>query len=118
MKNRSASGLDTRAVSFISNTSGWEAYDWKVIVKRDEVEKTYGEVGLIMPDEVVDREEWTVSIGTLVSIGGKAFSDWPEAPKEGDRVLMQEHVGQRFIGQDGEKYLIVNDKEIAAGAQA
>lgn len=118
MKDRSASGLQTKQVSFIGNTSGWEAYDYKVIIKRDSVEKTYGDAGIVLADDVVDREEWTVTKGVIVSIGSKAFSDWPEAPTEGQRVMIQEYVGQRFIGDDDEKYLIVNDKEIAAGVKA
>lgn len=118
MQSRTASGLQTKEVEFQGNTSGWDAYDYKVIVKRDAVENTYGESGIVIADDVIDREEWTVTKGVIVSIGSKAFSDWPERPNEGQRVMIQEYVGQRFIGEDGEKYLIVNDKEIAAGVKA
>ncbi len=118
MLNRTASGLQTKEVAFIGNTSGWEAYDYKVIIKRDSVDETYGDSGIVISADVRDREEWTVTKGVIVSIGSKAFSDWPVAPNEGQRVMIQEYVGQRFIGEDGEKYLIVNDKEIAAGVKS
>jgi len=127
MKDRTSKGLNVVEVDFQGNTSGWEAYDYKVIIKRDEVKETYGDSGIVIAEATRDTEEWTVTKGVIVSLGHQAFTDgrgkdgelvyWDNRPEVGQRVMIKEYAGQKFIGEDGEKYLIVNDKEVACGRQ-
>lgn len=122
MKDRSKRGLTITDAEFDGNKSGWQALDYKVIIKKDKVEEvTSG--GIYVPTEAKDQEEWNVQTGVIVSHGELAFTDgrrasgelisWAIKPKPGDRVVTKEFAGLRFIGDDGEPYMIFNDKEIA-----
>lgn len=121
MKDRSTRGLSLTEVKFEGNTSGWEAVDYKVFVRKDKVEeKTVG--GILVPEDARRLEEWNVQYGTIVSHGDLAFTDgrradgelydWVPKPKVGDRVLMKEFTGQTFTGKDGETYMVFADKDI------
>ena len=122
MKDRSARGLTLSDAEFEGNTSGVEAVDYKVIVKKDKVEeKTSG--GIYIPKDVSDQEEWNVQTGVIVSHGDLAFTDgrkkdhtlipWSPKPKVGDRVITKEFAGLRFVGDDGDAYMVFADKDIA-----
>ena len=122
LKDRSKRGLSLTEARFEGNTSGWQALDYKVIVKKDRVEeKTVG--GIYVPTDAKNQEEWNVQTGVIVSCGALAFTDgrrangelyeWPIKPKAGDRVITKEFAGLRFVGDDGEAYMVFNDKEIA-----
>ena len=121
LADRSARGLSTTEVKFEGNTSGWSAVDYKCFVRKDKVEeKTVG--GIVVPKSIQDQEEWSVDRGILVSHGHLAFTSgrrangetyhWSPCPKVGDRVMVREHTGMRFKGDDGESYLIYTDKDI------
>lgn len=93
----------------------------RVIVKPDEVEKTYGDVGIVVYIEDEKREQAGIMVGTIVSAGDqawKAFSkDFDGEPwaKEGDYVFYARHAG-KFI-QDPyteEMFLIMNDEDVLA----
>jgi co-chaperonin GroES (HSP10) len=122
MKDRSARGLTLSDAEFDGNKSGWQALDYKVFVKKDKVEeKTEG--GIIVPEDTKNQEEWNVQTGVIVSTGDLAFTDgrradgelyqWSVKPKAGDRVITKEFAGLRFVGDDGDPYMVFNDKEIA-----
>lgn len=122
MKDRSARGLTLSDATFEANTSGVEAVDYKVIVKKDKVEeKTSG--GIFIPKDVSAQEEWNVQTGVIVSCGDLAFTDgrksdhtlipWNPQPKVGDRVITKEFAGLRFVGDDGDAYMVFTDKDIA-----
>jgi co-chaperonin GroES (HSP10) len=122
MKDRSSRGMTLSDAEFDGNQSGWHALDYKVFVKKDEVqEKTEG--GIIMPEDARKQEEWNVQTGIVVSCGDMAFTDgrradgelytWAVKPKPGDRVITKEFAGLRFIGDDGNPYMVFHDKEIA-----
>jgi chaperonin GroES len=122
MQDRSKRGLTLTEVEFKGNESGWQALDYKVIVKKDKVEeKTAG--GIIVPEDAKNQEEWNVQTGIIVSMGELAFTDGRfsdgdtikhlQRPKPGNRVITKEFAGLRFIGDDGEPYMVFNDKEIA-----
>ena len=122
MKDRSKAGLTvTNAEWSGKNTSGYQALDFKVLVKRDKVEPTSGLIEI--PQEAVDKERWNVPEGVIVSAGDQAFRTnrvrrdgtpiyWEPKPKEGDRVIFQEFTGQEITGNDDEIYLWLTDKDI------
>jgi co-chaperonin GroES (HSP10) len=122
MKDRSKRGLTVSDAQFEGNQSGWAAVDYKVFVKKDRVEEVT-EGGIIVPDDARNQEEWNVQTGVIVSCGELAFTDgrrgdgelhqWSVKPKVGDRVITKEFAGLRFVGDDGEAYMVFTDKDIA-----
>lgn len=105
------------------NKSGFEPLDLRVLVKPDDAtKKTAG--GIILPDEVVEKDGWAQAKGTLVAIGENA---WEEAcargphfkrPNPGDRILFGKYAGHTIEGVDGEKYRIMNDEDVVARLEA
>lgn len=123
MKDRSARGLTLLKASVEENTSGWQAVDYKVIVKKDTVEeKTEG--GIFIPKEAQEQERWNVVTGVVVSFGDLAFSQgrkdngeliyWGKRPRVGSRVIFKEYAGVEIPGDDGETYVLLSDKDIGA----
>ena len=124
MQDRSKRGLSLKqAVYDGENLSGWEAVDYKVIVKKDAVQDTTVG-GIAIPEEAQSKERWEVQTGVIVSFGSLAFTQgrqangefyhWNPIPAPGNRVLMSEYAGTEFEGADGEKYILVKDKDIGA----
>lgn len=122
--NRSARGLSLRDAEYSGNTSGYEAYEYKCFVLKDEVEEvTAG--GIVLTNDLRDREKWTVSTGILVSCGDLAFTDgrdahgepipWARKPQLGDRVMIKEYAGQTFKGKDGKEYFVYRDTDLMGG---
>jgi len=97
------------------NTSGITPFEYKVVVKPKEVtEMTEG--GIVMPEQVLEREKYGNAYGVIVAVGYLAFEDpdWGLKPKVGDEVLFDKYAGTTSIGKDGADYRIMNDKEIVA----
>ena len=99
----------------MTNKSGYHPFEFKVLVEPKEVsEKTKG--GIIMPDDVVEREQYANAFGTIVECGSNAFTDpdWAEVPSVGDVIMFDKYAGTKVTGQDGKPYILINDKEIVA----
>lgn len=100
----------------MNNGTGITPLEYKVIIKPDDVEnKTAG--GIILTAQSKDEQQLAATRATIVAISPLAFSyaDWPEGyalPKVGERVVTGPYVGVLTEGKDGEKYRIVNDKDI------
>ncbi len=99
----------------MTHPSGFAPMDVKVLVKPDPVEEvTKG--GIILADTTKDKQKYAATRGTLSAMGPNAFLEWGEAacPAEGDRILYAQYAGSRFMGDDGEEYIICNDEDIIA----
>ena len=99
------------------NKSGFKPTTFRVLVKTDKVEeKTQG--GIILPDEVKEKEQFAQSKGILVDHGYCAFRDtnkeWEDRPHIGDTVAFKAYSGVSMIGDDGDTYTLMNDEEIFA----
>jgi len=96
------------------NKSGLTPVEFKVIVRLDKVEEiTSG--GIFIPMTLRDKQQMMQVEATLISAGGNAFEDWAGAtPVIGDRVYVAKAAGYQIVGMDGEKYQLMNDKDIAA----
>lgn len=121
--DRSARNLTLVKAEVDANNSGWFAVDYKVIVKKDGVqEMTAG--GIVVPKDVKDQERWNVVCGALVDAGELAFTQgrkengelyyWTRKPVMGTRVMFKEFAGVEFQGDDGETYVLLQDKDIGA----
>jgi co-chaperonin GroES (HSP10) len=92
--------------------------EFNVLVKQDEVEtKTKG--GLMKPDDIVDREKHSQTMGYIVDVSPLAFNEdiFPpgmERPKPGDRIAFARHAGVFITGLDGKEYRVVKDKDVVA----
>jgi len=103
---------------WIDNESGMMPVEYKVLVKLDPVEeKTKG--GIIITEERKERDQMAGTEGTLVAIGGNAFSDWSGLiPRKGNRVLISKYAGQTpKAGDTKDLYRFCNDKDIIAVIQ-
>lgn len=105
-----------------TNESGRQPIGTKVLVATDWVDD-HTKSGLVtLPTETVERMSLAVRTGTLVAIGGGAFSDWPNSdkrwpgvsPKVGDRVDLAMYAGILIEGADGRHYRLCQDVDIAA----
>lgn len=98
----------------MKNESGLEPMEFNVLVKQDVVEeKTKG--GLLIPEQVVDRERHGVTRGEITAISPMAFNAdiWNgEPPAVGQRVAFARNSGSFIEGDDGQEYRLVKDKDI------
>lgn len=98
------------------NKSGITPVEYKVLVRPERVEeKTAG--GIILPDEVREKEQFSAMRGVLVEAGEIAFTNpnWLKTPKAGDTIYFDRYAnGAEVEGADGEKYWLMNDKSIIA----
>lgn len=109
----------------MSNASGLRPVEYKVLVLPDVVEEKT-DAGIIIPEQVRDKERWALNKGTLVAAGGLAFDYWVKfdpsgkptnldtIPRIGCRVAFAKYSGQVMQGADGKEYRLCNDKDIAA----
>lgn len=102
-----------------ANKSGIAPCEYKCLIKQDAVEdtdptlKSAKAAGLALPEEFKSREQMGGVRGRLIAIGGNAFQDWkPPLPKPGDRIYTAKYAGIEVEGEDGQKYRIINDKDI------
>lgn len=99
----------------MTNASGIQPADVKVLVKPDPVEeKTKG--GIIIADVTKDREKYATTKGSLIAKGPNAFAEWGAGTglREGARVVFAQYAGLRVKGDDGEDYLVMNDEDLIA----
>jgi co-chaperonin GroES (HSP10) len=98
----------------VKNTSGLRPIEFKVLVKPDKVEKSRGRI--VIPERVQDKELRENCEGTLIAVGGIAFTE-PDIgeprPQLGDRVVFAPGYGRFRKGADDEYYILMNDKDIA-----
>lgn len=95
------------------NTSGITPVDMRVLVKPDPVEeKTAG--GILLADSTLDRQKYAGTRAVLVAKGPNAFAEWGEGNgiEPGTRVHYGQYSGARIKGDDGEDYVVMNDKDL------
>lgn len=106
----------------ITNKSGIQPLEYNVLVKQSATDtKTAG--GLVLPEEVQERNKHSETQGVIVAVSPMAFSfdEWPAGapkPKEGDRIVFARHAGTFVEGLDGEEYRVVKDKDVVATVAA
>jgi co-chaperonin GroES (HSP10) len=96
------------------NLSGISPVEFKILVLIDETEVvTKG--GIILTSDHKERADMAQVKGTLVAVGGNAFHDFMgTVPKPGDRIMIAKYAGLVAEGNDGRKYRIASDKDVAA----
>lgn len=97
----------------MSNESGINPVGWRVLIKPQEVREV-SEGGIILTTEVTkDREQMGNTTGVVVAMGSQCYADEP-APwcAIGDKVIFAKYAGLLYLGKDGFKYRMINDKDI------
>ena len=95
------------------NESGINPVGWRVLIKPQEVREV-SEGGIILTTEVTkDREQMGNTTGVVVAMGSQCYADEP-APwcAIGDKVIFAKYAGLLYLGKDGFKYRMINDKDI------
>lgn len=107
--------------AFDGNQSGCEAIGTKIIVETDWVDENTVSGLIALPPDVIERMSLAVTTGTIVAIGGGAFSDWPNSdrkwpgaiPEVGSRVHISKYAGILIEGADGRHYRLCQDVDVA-----
>ena len=103
------------------NKSGIIPLSYKVLIKvRAIEEKTSG--GIIIPDEIRDKEGAASQVATIIDKGPAAFTvgvgdlkdEWNLTPGVGNEIVINKYAGIQVKGIDGEEYRLVSDKEVLA----
>lgn len=104
------------------NTSGIRPLWGNVLVLPEEVQaQTKG--GLLLPDEVKERDQFAKQEGVLIAKGPGAFVlDWPaeaadQVPAVGDRVFFSRYRAVEIRGSDGKTYWMMKDEDVAGVMQ-
>lgn len=113
-----------KAKPYQSNPSGIAPTEFKCLVLPDPTEeKSKG--GIIIPTELVDKNKFATTEGTLIAASPLAFTYASEAewdgnkPMPGDRIIYERYAGgsTHVKGKDGVEYILVNDRSIFAKAE-
>lgn len=91
---------------------------YKILLMLPEVEKTYGESGLLKADAVVKNDEIASVVAFVAKMGPDCYKDavkFPSGPwcKEGDFAIIRPYAGTRIVVH-GKEMRLVNDDTIEA----
>lgn len=107
----------------MENPSGIEPLEFNVLVKPNKADGTHTfkddlgrEFQLHKPDDVVDKETIAATTGIVMAVSKTAFTfeNGAQTVGPGDEVLFVRYAGVRTKGRDGEDYVILKDKDVAA----
>lgn len=98
------------------NLSGLRPIEFNVLVKQKKVEEKIGSI--ILAEQTREREQAAAIEGEIVAISPLAFTyeEWgtEDKPKIGQWCIFAKYAGMKVKGRDGEEYLLVKDKDLAA----
>lgn len=91
---------------------------YRILIALPEVEKTYGESGIMKIDKELHKDYIMSIMGLVLDMGPDAYSDktrFPNGPwcKAGDYILFRMNSGTR-IKVDGREYRVMNDDSVEA----
>jgi len=100
------------------NNSGITPLEYYVLIKLDTVEQKTKH-GIIIPEDIRERQEQAKSTGRLLAIGPLAFMydvDNPIIPEVGERVAFPKYGGLVIKGKGDDKaeYRLLKDGDLAA----
>ena len=97
------------------NPSGISPYGYRIVVKLKFVEEeTKG--GIIIAPEIQEQDQLRTTKATLVAKGKLAFHSLQGVqyanPEIGQALKVKQYAGETFEGDDGEKYVLMNDIDV------
>ncbi len=103
----------------MQNKSGIIPFRFNVLVELEELEeKTKG--GIILPSDLLDKENAAAQVATIIDIAQGAFCDdlspdeFRPKPEVGSKILIEKYQGSKVKGNDNKDYVILQDKQILA----
>lgn len=99
------------------NESGLKPLGRAVLVEPYTPERKEGLI--VLPDEVLARQQTIDQRATVIEVGNSAWCDEPTPrAKVGDKVLIARYSGHMATGtKDGKQYRFVNDRDIFAAIE-
>ena len=85
-----------------------------ILIDSDKKE-TVSPGGIVIPDQILEKERKAVEYGTVLQVGPTAYTDYGRDPsiiKDGDKVSFNRYSGKEITDLDEKKYLIVNDSDV------
>lgn len=85
-----------------------------ILIDSDKKE-TVSPGGIVIPDQIIEKERKAVEYGTVLQVGPTAYTDYGRDPsiiKVGDKVSFNRYSGKEITDLDEKKYLIVNDSDV------
>lgn len=85
-----------------------------ILIDSDKKE-TVSPGGIVIPDQILEKERKAVEYGTVLQVGPTAYTDYGRDPsiiKVGDKVSFNRYSGKEITDLDDKKYLIVNDSDV------
>lgn len=99
-----------------TNPSGFYPLDVRLVVLPAKVEeKTAG--GVYIPEIAQQKQQAAAVRATVMAVGENVGIEWGSAarkPAPGDLIVMAQYSGASIKGEDGEKYTVLNDKDVLA----
>ena len=97
------------------NPSGISPYGYRIVVKMKVVEeKTAG--GILIAPNIQEQDQLRTTKATLVAKGKLAFHSLQGVqyanPDIGQALKVKQYAGETFEGDDGEKYVLMNDIDV------
>lgn len=95
------------------NQSGISPVGWRVLIEPMEVREV-SQGGIILATEASkEREQMGNTTGVVIDMGNQCYQDEPEPwCYVGDKVIFAKYAGLLYLGKDGKKYRMINDKDI------
>lgn len=101
--------IETEGSVSCNNPIGVVPLEYLIVVKCEVAEeKTEG--GIILPDNVRDKEKVKVTSGVITDLGSKAFEDFPAKPEVGDVINFKAY--KATMATDDGEYRYIADKDI------
>ncbi len=105
------------------NTSGIHPSGFRVLIEPKALSDTFEGTSILRPDQVAEKQKYATTQGTIIEIGGAAFThiteaEWDgEQPKPGDRVIFTKYGGMEIDAKDsadGKRYLLIKGEDVHA----
>jgi chaperonin GroES len=97
----------------VSNTSGHLPVGRAVLVKPYEPEKMSSLIAI--PDSMKERTTMLEQRAVVLAIGPSCWHDEPVPRADvGDHVVVTKFAGYHLVGDDGQTYRLINDRDIFA----
>jgi co-chaperonin GroES (HSP10) len=116
----------------MENESGIYPCGNRVLVHADQIEEKVKDTVIELLPDTIEAQQTSNASGTLIAIGPdafqhkveKAYSNYGELIERrisgysepfalpGDRISFAKFAGQKYIGKDGKRYLVINDEDI------
>ena len=98
------------------NPSGISPYGYRIVVKLKVVEEVNEGGVVIIAPEIQEQDQLRTTKATLVAKGKLAFHSLQGVqyanPEIGQALKVKQYAGETFEGDDGEKYVLMNDIDV------